>query len=177
MQYSQHGSIWRSHHSFDIIVLFEFMLRMNHLLIQNNITYIYNYLSLHCFMSCQLVKPDPILAHILRITGLQHRITLSAWSMYRCWHYLYHWFGKILSIFLVVFDFVWYFMHQLSPHTKSYYNNQCGVFWLASVGRLQVKIPLSVHKREPSVVTGNYANIRRLREVIWSQTINTTYKL
>ena len=29
---------------------------------------------------------------------------------------------------------------------------------------------------EPSIVTGNYENIRRLIVVLWSQTINTTFK-
>ena len=34
---------------------------------------------------------------------------------------------------------------------------------------------ISMHNWEPSVVTGIKANIRRLRLVIWSQTIKTTY--
>ena len=34
----------------------------------------------------------------------------------------------------------------------------------------------TLHNSEPSVVTGIYKNIRRLRVVIWSQTINTTFQ-
>ena len=35
----------------------------------------------------------------------------------------------------------------------------------------------ALHSWEASVVSGNKANIRRLRAIIWSQTISVTYQL
>ena len=65
----------------------------------------------------------------------------------------------------------------------------CSVSWPLNIGLIvgrflqpgsgggldHIAIYHSVHNWEPTIVTENYENIRRLRAAIWSQTINTAY--
>ena len=63
-----------------------------------------------------------------------------------------------------------YIQYKLSSKMVQGFVNQ----WVRVLLRIFFK---SVHNWEPSVVSGNQANIWKLRAVIWSQTTNITYQL